>query len=86
MTSPGPKGINKHGERQRDILTGVMRLIPDILKTQEACDKAIEDDPITLALIPNHFKTQEMCIRAMHRESYALLYIPDSFLRGLEGS
>ena len=37
------------------------RFIPDYLKTQKMCKKAVEKDPYQLGDFPDHLKTQEMC-------------------------
>ena len=46
-----------------------IREIPNHLKTQEMCIKAVEDVPYTLECVPGHLKTQEMCNEAVRRES-----------------
>ena len=53
--------------------------VPDHFKTQEMCERAIEDEPETLEYVPNHFKTQTMCERAIENEPYSLKFVPDHF-------
>ena len=48
--------------------------IPDRFKTQEMCDKAIDEYPYNLGYVPDCFKTQEMCVKA---NPYNFDYIPD---------
>ena len=50
------------------------------LKTQEMCNKAIEEEPCSWVFIPNRFKTQGMLNEAVRREPYTLLYVPDDFI------
>ena len=38
--------------------------VPDHLKMQEMCIKAVEVDPSFMELVPDHLKTQEMCDKA----------------------
>ena len=54
-----------------------MRFIPDHLKTQKMCEKAVEKDPYQLGDFPDRFKKQEMCNEAVRREPGALEYVPD---------
>ena len=44
---------------------------PDRFKTQEACERAVEDDPEAIEYVPDHFK--------ILREPYSLGHIPDNF-------
>ena len=37
-----------------------MRDVPDHLKTQEMCNKAVEKNPYQLDDFPDHLKTQEI--------------------------
>ena len=54
--------------------------IPDHLKTQEMCIKAVEVDPSFLRLVPDHLKTQGMCDKAVHNKPWLLKYVPDWFV------
>ena len=54
--------------------------IPDNIKTQKMCERAIEDEPRSLALVPNHLKTQGMCIKAVEACPWLLKYVPDWIL------
>ena len=46
--------------------------MPDHLKTQGMCEKAVEEDPYQLDDFPDHLKTQEMCEKAVENESETL--------------
>ena len=50
------------------------------LKTQEMCNKEVEEETCSLVFIPNRFKTQEMLNGVVCREPYTLLYVPDHFI------
>ena len=50
---------------------------PDLSKTQEMCNEAVDIEPHSLAFVFDHFKTQEICNEAVRREPCALGYIPD---------
>ena len=56
-----------------------LRHIPDKFKTQEICEKALEQDSWQLENVPDYFKTQDMCIEAVEDEPHPLLYVPDHF-------
>ena len=56
-------------------------LIPDKLKTQEMCIKAVHNVPWQLEYLPDCFKTQEMCDKSVGAGSYILEYIPDWFAK-----
>ena len=34
-----------------------LAFVPDIFKTQDMCNKAVEKDPCSLAEVPDHYKT-----------------------------
>ena len=55
-----------------------LRHVPDHLKTQEVCDKAVHTEPRSLVYVPDHFNTQEMCSEAVHGDPYTLKYVPDN--------
>ena len=57
-----------------------LAFVPDRLKTQEMCDKAIEIDPFILWHAPNNLKTQEICIRAAGAGLGLLEYVTDWFV------
>ena len=42
-------------------MTSWIVTIPDHLKTQEMCSKAVDLEPFSLAYVPDLFKTQKMC-------------------------
>ena len=49
--------------------------IPDSFKTQEMCNKAVEEEPSNLRYVPDLFKTEEMCDKAVLMEPLLLMYI-----------
>ena len=55
----------------------MMNFVPDLLRTQERCNKAVSMDPHSLNFLPERFKTEEMCKKAVRREPYTLRYVPD---------
>ena len=56
-----------------------MRFIPDHLKTQEMCNKAMRTMPNVFQLIPFHFKTQGMCTKAIEANPLRLYHVHDDF-------
>ena len=55
--------------------------VPEHLKTQEMCNKAVEKGPSwMLEYVPDHFVTQEMCNKAVQSKPWALEYVPDHFV------
>ena len=46
--------------------------VPNHFKTQEMCEKAIEEDPWALRFIPDHFKTKNICEKSVEDESKPL--------------
>ena len=56
-----------------------MKYVPDDLKTQEMCVKAVEKDVFTLQFISDHLKTQEMCNEAVDIEPLLLVYVPNCY-------
>ena len=53
--------------------------IPDHLKTQEICDKAVACNPRMLDYIPDKFKTQEMYIKAVEGDPFQFRHVYDEF-------
>ena len=53
--------------------------IPDHLKTQEMCDKAVACNPSMLDCIPDKSKTQEMYIKVVEGEPFQLRHVCDEF-------
>ena len=51
--------------------------MPDHLKTQEMCDKAVDKDPNLFKYVPDQSKTQEMCNKAVDKDSEMLMCVPD---------
>ena len=48
--------------------------VPDQYKTQEMCNKVVEENPRVLELVPDQFVTQEMCKEAVKKSPCALWY------------
>ena len=53
--------------------------IPDHLKTQEMCDKAVARNPSMLDYIPDQSKTQEMYIKVVEGDPFQLRQVCDEF-------
>ena len=53
-----------------------LRLVPDDLKCQEMCNKAIEKAPWLLCDVPVRFRTLGMCSRAVEKYLHPLRFIP----------
>ena len=49
----------------------------NLFKTQEMCERAIEDGSYTLKFVPYHLKTREMCERTIEDNLYTLEFVPD---------
>ena len=54
--------------------------IPDHVKTQERCKKAVEVDPSFLQLVHDHFKMKEISDKAVKDDSSSLQFVPDWFI------
>ena len=54
--------------------------VPDCLKTQKMCDKAMCQELYMLWHVPDHFKTHEMCEKAFEKNLRPLKYVPDWFV------
>ena len=54
--------------------------IPDNIKTQKMCERAVEDEPRSLPLVPDHFKTQGMRKKAVRKGPWLLKYVTDWFV------
>ena len=55
-----------------------LAFIPDILKTQEMCIKALEVDPWSFKYVPDNLRTWEVCEKAVNIEPWLLVYLPDN--------
>ena len=55
-------------------------LIPDRFKTQEMCNKAVEEGPWWLEHLPHHLKTEEICNKAVRDHLFSLHFAPDWFV------
>ena len=51
--------------------------IPDHFKTQEMCNKVVEEDPCSLEHIPDYFRTQDMCNKTLEEDPCSLEHVPD---------
>ena len=54
--------------------------IPDHLKAQEMCGKAIEEDPWRLNAVSDCFKNKRKCEKAVEDEPWLLEYVPNWFV------
>ena len=54
-----------------------LEFVPDRLKTEEICNKAVSINPPSLAYVTDHLKTQEICDEAVRTEPYSLKFVPD---------
>ena len=53
------------------------RFVPEHLKIQEMCNKAVEENPYQLGDFPDHLKNTKISIKAFDDEPEALKYVPD---------
>ena len=53
------------------------KAIPEHLKTQEMCKRAIKVDPYFLGYVRDCFKIQDMCNKAVPKRPNILEYVPD---------
>ena len=60
-----------------EIISGLMMVVPDHIKTQELFNEAVHIEPGPLAYAPDHLKTQEMCNEAVTHNPYVLRFVPD---------
>ena len=58
---------------------GWIKEIPDYLKTQRICDKAVQMDLHFLTFFPGRLKTEGTCNEAVPRKPVAFFLIPDRF-------
>ena len=56
-----------------------LRFIPDHLKTQGMCNKAVEKDPYNLKYVPNQFKTRKMCEKAVEDDPETLKFVLNQY-------
>ena len=54
-----------------------LQYVPDHLKTQWMCGKAVEVDTYTLKFAADHLKMEEMCEKVAEERPYLLQYVPD---------
>ena len=48
-------------------------------KTQELCNKAVEDYAHALEFVPDWYQTHEMCIKAVENYPSTIKYAPDLY-------
>ena len=53
--------------------------MPDNLKTQGMCERAVEEDPWELKDDPYHFRTEKMCERVVEKNPWYLGYVLDQY-------
>ena len=53
--------------------------VPDQYKTQEICDKVVEEVSWLLKYVPDNFKKQKMCNKAVKEGPWLQRYVPDNF-------
>ena len=53
-----------------------LQFIPDYLKTQSMCEKAVEKNPLLLKYIPDWYKTKGMRDEVESKTSCLLEYVP----------
>ena len=64
-------------ERAAEDHPDILEFVPDHLKSQEMCNKAVEEEGrCQLCNVPDHFKTQEMCDAAVDEDPYTLKFVP----------
>ena len=56
-----------------------LRHVPDYLKTQKMCNRAVEKDPWLLERVPDCFKTPEMSIKGVEKDPWLLKDVPNHF-------
>ena len=57
-----------------------IREFMEYLKTQEMCNKVVEEGACSLVFVPNRFKMEEMCNEVGSREPYTVPYVPDHLI------
>ena len=60
-----------------EIILRLMMVVPDHLKAQNLCNKAVHMEPRLLAYAPDHLKTQKICKETVTHKPYMLRFIPD---------
>ena len=53
-----------------------LKYIPNHFKTQEMCEKVVENEPYSLKFVPDHFKTEKLCDQAIKDDSSSLQFVP----------
>ena len=57
----------------------MLEYVPNHFRTQEMCERAVEENIWSVVYVPDQYKTQEMCDKAVEEYLRLLKYVPDSF-------
>ena len=71
------KGLGKYVLKLLIAIFCVFDSVRDQYKSQEMCDKAVDDNVSVLEFVPDQHKTQEMCIKAVDDYTNILELVPD---------
>ena len=53
--------------------------VSDFLKTQEMCNRPVDEWPWLLEYVPDQYKTKEISYKAVRRYLFSLQFVPDWF-------
>ena len=62
------------------LMSSGLFFIPDNIRTQKMCERAVKDEPHSLALVPDRLKTQEVCNKAVRKSPWLLKYVTNWFV------
>ena len=62
-----------------NICSFIFDSVPNQYKTQEMCDKAVDNYPSTKKYVPDRYKTQEISDKAVDDNPDALEFVPDRY-------
>ena len=72
MTPPGLGRLSKMYNLFKNVSLHIslyfLKIIPDRYKTQQICEKAVEDDSSNLRYVPNDPKFLETCKKAVEKD------------------
>ena len=54
----------------------LLDFVPDHLKTQEMCTKAVCKNPYSLKFVPDPLESSEMCAEAVRKGPWSLRFVP----------
>ena len=60
-----------------ELLSRLMMVVPDRIKTQEMCNEVVGADPGLLTYRSDRLKTQEMCNEGVAHDPHTLRFISD---------